>query len=44
MKRFWKNAGLNEAAGGWQVSLDGRAVKTRAGAALLCAEQRLSQL
>lgn len=31
MKRFWKEAGVHEARGGWQVTLDGRGVKTVAG-------------
>lgn len=28
MKRFWREVGVAEAAGGWQVTLDGRGVKT----------------
>ena len=28
MKRFWREVGVAEVAGGWQVTLDGRGVKT----------------
>ncbi|MDE2403746.1 MAG: molecular chaperone [Sphingomonadales bacterium] len=31
MKRFWKQAGVAGGAEGWQVTLDGRAVKTQGG-------------
>lgn len=31
MKRFWKDTGTAPAAGGWQVTLDGRGVKTQGG-------------
>ena len=44
MKRFWKNAELNDAAGGWQVSLDGRSVKTRAGAPQIVPTKALGEL
>lgn len=44
MKRFWKNAELTQAAGGWQVSLDGRAVKTRAGAPQIVPTRALGEL
>jgi chaperone required for assembly of F1-ATPase len=33
MKRFWTNAAIVAAGSGWQVLLDGRAVKTQAGSA-----------
>ena len=33
MKRFWTNAAVVAAGDGWQVQLDGRAVKTQAGSA-----------
>jgi chaperone required for assembly of F1-ATPase len=33
MKRFWREASLGEAAEGWRVLLDGRAVKTQGGRA-----------
>ena len=33
MKRFWTNATVAAAGSGWQVLLDGRAVKTQAGSA-----------
>jgi len=44
VKRFWKNAELNDAAGGWQVSLDGRSVKTRAGAPQIVPTKALGEL
>ena len=31
MKRFWKDAAVLEVAGGWNVALDGRPVKTQGG-------------
>jgi len=31
MKRFWKEAGVAEVGGDWQVTLDGRGVKTQGG-------------
>lgn len=33
MKRFWREVTLAEVAGGWQVLLDGRAVRTQGGTA-----------
>ena len=49
MKRFWKNATLREAAttdgaSGWQVWLDERALKTRAGAQQIVPTQALGEL
>lgn len=34
MKRFWKEAAVSEAEGSWVIELDGRPVRTPAGAAL----------
>src|SRR5690606_31332536 len=31
MKRFWKSATVEEADGGWRVSLDGRPIRTQGG-------------
>ena len=39
VKRFWQAAGVAETPGGWQVELDGRAVRTPA-KALLCLPTR----
>jgi chaperone required for assembly of F1-ATPase len=49
VKRFWKNATLREAAttdgaSGWQVWLDERALKTRAGAQQIVPTQALGEL
>jgi chaperone required for assembly of F1-ATPase len=33
MKRFWREAGVGEVPGGWQVLLDGRPVRTQGGGA-----------
>ena len=33
MKRFWSDAAVSAAGGGWQVLLDARPVKTQAGSA-----------
>ena len=33
MKRFWKDVSVEEAEGGWRVTLDGRPIRTQAGGA-----------
>lgn len=42
MKRFWKDAIVTEVADGWQVLLDGRAVKTQAGSQQVVASRALA--
>ena len=42
MKRFWKEATVAEVQGGWQVLLDGRAVKTQAGSAQIVPSKALA--
>ncbi len=42
MKRFWKDATVAEVADGWQVMLDGRAVKTQAGRQQVIAPRALA--
>ncbi|WP_379547896.1 ATP12 family chaperone protein [Qipengyuania sp. DSG2-2] len=42
MKRFWKEAALLETSGGWQVALDGRAVKTQGGRAQIVPSRALA--
>lgn len=44
MKRFWKDATLTRLEDGWQVELDGRAVKTRAGAPQVLPTRALADL
>ena len=43
MKRFWKEATVAEVQGGWQVLLDGRAVKTQAGSAQVVPNKALAE-
>ena len=42
MKRFWKDATVEPAQGGWRVLLDGRAVKTQAGSAQVAPTRALA--
>jgi len=42
MKRFWKEATTAQVAGGWQVMLDGRAVKTQAGSQQIVPNEALA--
>lgn len=44
MKRFWKEAKLEEVDGGWQVMLDTRPVKTRGGSAQIVPTRKLGEL
>ena len=44
MKRFWENAGVSRAEGGYQVALDGRVLKTPAKAAMLLPTQGLAEM
>lgn len=44
MKRFWEDASLHEADGGWQVVLDTRAVKTRCGSPQIVPTRELGEL
>ena len=44
MKRFWKAAELTQVEGGWQVTLDGRPVKTRGGTAQIVPTPALGEL
>lgn len=43
MKRFWKDATVAEAQGGWQILLDARAVKTQAGSAQIVPNKALAE-
>lgn len=43
MRRFWKEATVAEVEGGWQVMLDGRAVKTQAGSAQIVPNRALAE-
>ncbi len=43
MKRFYKNAAAEPGDGGWRVALDGRAVKTQGGRALILPTQLLAE-
>lgn len=43
MKRFYKEAGVVAADGGWQVALDGRAVKTQGGRPQVVASRALAE-
>jgi chaperone required for assembly of F1-ATPase len=42
MKRFWKEVSVTEVASGWQVMLDGRAVKTQAGSQQIVPNEALA--
>ena len=42
-KRFWKEASVREAEGGFEVVLDGRTVKTPAKAALIVPTRGISE-
>lgn len=44
MKRFYKEAATAEVAGGWQVTLDGRAIKTAAGRAQIVPSEAAAAL
>lgn len=44
MKRFWDNATVAHRDDGWQVELDGRAVKTRSGAPQVLPTRALAEL
>ena len=44
MKRFWKEVATGQAAGGWQVTLDGRPLKTQGGAQQVVPNAALAQL
>ncbi len=43
MKRFWKEVAVEPAPGGWRVALDGRALKTAAGAPQIVASAVLAE-
>ncbi|MDE2561485.1 MAG: molecular chaperone [Sphingomonadales bacterium] len=43
MKRFWKQAGMQPARDGWQAALDGRGVRTVAGAPQIVPTQALAE-
>ena len=44
MKRFWQDCSVVETAGGWQVCLDGRPVKTRGGSPQVVPSEALAQM
>ncbi len=44
MKRFWKEVTAAPQAGGWQVALDGRPLKTQGGAAQIVPTQVLAEM
>jgi chaperone required for assembly of F1-ATPase len=43
MKRFWKEASVTQVTDGWQVALDGRAVRTQAGLPQVVPTRALAQ-
>ena len=43
MKRFWKEVSVEQADGGWRVLLDGRAIRTQAGAPQIVPTQELAE-
>jgi len=42
MKRFWTDVGVEPADGGWQVTLDGRPIRTQGGAAQIVPSRALA--
>ena len=44
MKRFWKDVGVAEVDGGWQVTLDGRGMKTQGKRAQIVPNKALAEL
>jgi len=44
MKRFWKEVAVEQAEGGWRVTLDGRPIKTQGGAPQVVPTQALAEL
>ncbi|QDM41567.1 ATP12 family protein [Altererythrobacter sp. TH136] len=44
MKRFWKGVSVEPESGGWQVTLDGRRVRTQGGAAQVVPSRALAEL
>lgn len=44
MKRFWKDVSVIAAEGGWQVTLDGRALKTQGGKAQILPTSALAEM
>lgn len=44
MKRFWKNVAVAPVEGGWQVTLDGRAIRTQGGRPQVVASRALADL
>ncbi len=44
MKRFWKNVAVEQADGGWRVTLDGRPIKTQGGAPQIVPTEALAEL
>jgi chaperone required for assembly of F1-ATPase len=44
MKRFWKEVAVEQAGGGWRVTLDGRAIKTQGGTPQVVPSEALAEL
>jgi chaperone required for assembly of F1-ATPase len=44
VKRFWKEVAVEQADGGWRVSLDGRPIRTQGGAAQVVPSRALAEL
>jgi len=44
MKRFWKAVDIEQADGGWQVTLDGRPLRTQGGGAQIVPARNLAEL
>jgi chaperone required for assembly of F1-ATPase len=44
MKRFWKAVAVEQAGGGWRVTLDGRPIKTQGGAPQIVPTEVLAEL
>ncbi len=43
MKRFWKDVGIETADGGWRVTLDGKPIRTKGGAAQVVPTRALAE-
>ncbi|MXO74648.1 molecular chaperone [Altererythrobacter aerius] len=44
MKRFWNEVAIQQAGGGWQVALDGRAIRTQGGAPQIVPTRALAEM
>lgn len=44
MKRFWEDVGIEQREGGWQVTLDGRAIRTQGGNEQILPSRRAAEV